>query len=484
MALASDGLIYSWGSNNDGQLGVSEEQDVRGVVVTSKDSNHSGIPDVWQIANFGHTGIDGAADADGDGLTNAQEYRLGTDPNKSDTDGDEVPDGADGWPLNGVVAPLPLPLFRYAIIDISKTRIWGANNSPDGVIDYPVDRNDQALFPIYIFHPNGDVASPAGYNDAGQIVADISTARGLVPHAGYYPDTPVFVLGDSDETYSAGSNAIGINNRGQILLNAHLDGPDQGGENLVLYGNGGTTVIPRRTAGRLNNDGDIISDNILFRDGQTTLPFMAVALTDRFSDGTEVIVGSSDYSFQDLLIWRDGRSTNVAPQGQGAVISSCNNQLQMLGKPSNSIGSGLTLWNNGKPFRVDQDLINAQPYEYSLFGEGKLNERGMFTCYGFRFGQWPRRAYLLMPVDLVVDGNRDGQMSLTDRSTHDDDITSAEKPYRFWTNDDDDTEQFSDEGGAPIDAKEVETVPALQADSSRHQIISKRNLEDFARLWL
>ena len=37
-------------------------------------------------------------DSDGDGLSDAHEASLGTDPNNSDTDGDSLP---DGWEVNG-----------------------------------------------------------------------------------------------------------------------------------------------------------------------------------------------------------------------------------------------------------------------------------------------------------------------------------------------------------------------------------------------
>src|SRR5205814_1761934 len=60
--------------------------------------------------------------------------------------------------------------------------------------------------------------------------------------------------------------------------------------------------------------------------------------------------------------------------------------------------------------------------------------------------------------------------------------TTAEKPYRFWLNDDDDTELRPNEaGGGSIEA---ETVPAQRPDYSIHEIRSKRNLEDFSRFWI
>jgi hypothetical protein len=52
------------------------------------------FPDSWQIQYFGATGQDPNADPDGDGLSNYQEYLLGTDPSKADTDGDGI---SDGW---------------------------------------------------------------------------------------------------------------------------------------------------------------------------------------------------------------------------------------------------------------------------------------------------------------------------------------------------------------------------------------------------
>jgi NHL repeat-containing protein len=46
----------------------------------SPDSYGIGIPDWWQLAHFGHIGIDPNADPDQDGMSNYQEFWAGTDP--------------------------------------------------------------------------------------------------------------------------------------------------------------------------------------------------------------------------------------------------------------------------------------------------------------------------------------------------------------------------------------------------------------------
>lgn len=50
-------------------------------IAPGADSNHDGLPDAWEILNFGHLGVNPNADADGDGQSNYQEYLAGTNPN-------------------------------------------------------------------------------------------------------------------------------------------------------------------------------------------------------------------------------------------------------------------------------------------------------------------------------------------------------------------------------------------------------------------
>lgn len=69
--------------------------------LVNADSDNDGLPDAWELAEFGEIGLYGANDdPDGDGLTNLQEYLAGTKPWVADTDGDGIPDRSDSAPLS------------------------------------------------------------------------------------------------------------------------------------------------------------------------------------------------------------------------------------------------------------------------------------------------------------------------------------------------------------------------------------------------
>ena len=63
------------------------------VAPSGSDTDGDGLPDSWENQYFGNLGYLGADDVDGDGLDNATEYALGTNPILSDTDSDGLNDG-------------------------------------------------------------------------------------------------------------------------------------------------------------------------------------------------------------------------------------------------------------------------------------------------------------------------------------------------------------------------------------------------------
>ncbi|MDD5676706.1 MAG: hypothetical protein PHW60_01785 [Kiritimatiellae bacterium] len=78
-----------------GQFGYADRMTASLMAPLDVDSDNDGMPDWWEIEHgFNpYDPTDASQDADGDGLTNLQEYQLGTDPTKEDTDGDGLRDG-------------------------------------------------------------------------------------------------------------------------------------------------------------------------------------------------------------------------------------------------------------------------------------------------------------------------------------------------------------------------------------------------------
>lgn len=71
------------------------------------DHDSDGMPDWWEVERFGAISAAPGGDADGDGLSNEDEFDLGTSPMDSDTDGDGTPDASDPNPLEPATIPLP-----------------------------------------------------------------------------------------------------------------------------------------------------------------------------------------------------------------------------------------------------------------------------------------------------------------------------------------------------------------------------------------
>ena len=89
-------------SDND-RDGISDAQD--------SDDDNDGMPDIWEIEHkLDHFNPqDRDLDPDADGLTNLQEFFLGTDPHNKDTDGDGLPDGQDPAPRDPNLPAKPKP---------------------------------------------------------------------------------------------------------------------------------------------------------------------------------------------------------------------------------------------------------------------------------------------------------------------------------------------------------------------------------------
>jgi alpha-tubulin suppressor-like RCC1 family protein len=151
LAVKSDGTVWAWGNNALAQLGDGTTTNrytpvqvphIRLIVVPG-DSDRDAIMDAWETQYFDDLEEDGTGDFDSDGLTDWQEYKLGTDPTEADTDGDGVNDGtevsqgtsplavdSDGDGQHDNVDSLPLDYYNAVAPTLVKTSGDGQNALP------------------------------------------------------------------------------------------------------------------------------------------------------------------------------------------------------------------------------------------------------------------------------------------------------------------------------------------------------------------
>ena len=93
---------------------TNREEFVLGTDPQSADTDNDGLADGWEVL-FNYDPLtdnsEATLDEDGDGLTNLQEFTLGTDPQSADTDNDGVIDSEDEHPINSSLGSNQAPIF-------------------------------------------------------------------------------------------------------------------------------------------------------------------------------------------------------------------------------------------------------------------------------------------------------------------------------------------------------------------------------------
>lgn len=124
--------------DNDGD-GISDSDD--------NDDDNDGMEDFFE-ERYGLNHLDSNdanQDADNDGLTNLEEFTLGTDPTKSDTDGDGVPDVADDFPQDSLRTDSTTQLFTFTYTFEANTRGTAGHELTAVVEGTLLDDNDTVV---------------------------------------------------------------------------------------------------------------------------------------------------------------------------------------------------------------------------------------------------------------------------------------------------------------------------------------------------
>lgn len=109
----------------DGSYGVHNVAYAVGILKASiadltDDSDHDGLSDKWEIAQFGSLLYDGNSDNDNDGVKNSLEIAAGTNPMLADTDGDGISDYAELQAGSDPTNPSDVPGFLVQIYNAAE----------------------------------------------------------------------------------------------------------------------------------------------------------------------------------------------------------------------------------------------------------------------------------------------------------------------------------------------------------------------------
>jgi N-acetylmuramoyl-L-alanine amidase len=125
------------------------------------DSDHDGLSDSWETTHFGNLNASGSEDSDSDGIDNAQEQTLGTNPRDSDSDDDGITDAEDADPLDEVIDWRKTPEPTWIAWDLSTLNVasdWTLTDlSDNGTMLYSAP--DHSIRLVYDLQPARTLAN-------------------------------------------------------------------------------------------------------------------------------------------------------------------------------------------------------------------------------------------------------------------------------------------------------------------------------------
>ena len=214
--------------DNDGD-GISDSDD--------NDDDNDGMEDFFE-ESYGLNHLDSNdanQDADNDGLTNLEEFTLGTDPTKSDTDGDGVPDVSDDFPQDALRTDATTQLFTFTYTFDGNTRGTAGHELTAVVEGTLLDDNDTVVI------ANVVSASLAGIDY--EITSDLAIRAANPAYAARMSlsgDVLDFWVCVQGFTFSDNGGDCSFGVEGGFLISPHLDfetlaciEPDENGDCIV-----------------------------------------------------------------------------------------------------------------------------------------------------------------------------------------------------------------------------------------------------------
>ena len=185
-----------------------------------------------------------------------------------------------------------------------------------------------------------------------------------------------------------------------------------------------TLPVPLSDCGAMNNNRQIIA-----KDG--------LVVPNRDAANQWTLVGAPRIS-----------NAKKMPKNPKAYWIDLNDSLQVIGSRSADVAGTWTTDNVILINDHDYSLQSLIDPSWQLKTVTKINERGMILATAVKIknengtpkpvSQQVSEIVILLPVEPMVDANRDREMSFDSASIHNKDQTTAKKPYRFWLNNDHD----------------------------------------------
>lgn len=196
------------------------------------DSDGDGMDDEWELKYYLIIGIDdGDLDPDGDGLTNLEEFQLGTNPWAFDTDGDTIPDGVEGIEVTNGLDPLvPDP------VHVRNTYAWQFTTDLTDRFSEFSDRISESSTHSLALDKNGNVYA-WGINAAGQLAQGSGTA-------GTDLTAPTLTQFGLSRSVAAGTDTSHVVNNTGLAQAAGNNYQGQLGDGTTPFGNPAVTEVP------------------------------------------------------------------------------------------------------------------------------------------------------------------------------------------------------------------------------------------------